>query len=187
MNVLTIFDHPRRDSFCGAVLDAFVQGLDEAGHKIEIADLRAEGFDPRLPPEDEPDWGNTAKVYSPAVLAEQARIERNDAIAFVFPVWWWSVPATTKGWIDRVWNNGWAYGTSSLSLKKARMFAVAASDAEQYAKRRYDDAMLTQLVTGILNYCGIEDAKLELLHGSTGQDVDRQNILKAASQIGRTF
>ena len=118
MNILVVFDHPRRDSFCGAVLDSFTAGLVRAGHRPEIADLRTEGFDPRLPVDDEPDWDDGDKVYSAAVLAEQARISRNDAIAFVFPVWWWSFPATTKGWIDRVWNNGWAYGGRKLALRR---------------------------------------------------------------------
>ena len=44
---------------------------------------------------------------------------RNDALAFVFPVWWWSLPATTKGWIDRVWSNGWAYGSRKLPHRSA--------------------------------------------------------------------
>ena len=43
-------------------------------------------------------------------IREMERIERNQAPVIVFPVWWWSMPAILKGWIDRVWNNGWAYG-----------------------------------------------------------------------------
>ena len=129
MNVLVVFDHPRRDSFCGAVLDSLLGGLRATGHAAEIADLRAEGFDPRLPPADEPDWEDADKVYSDAVLAEQARMLRNDALAFVFPVWWWSLPATTKGWIDRVWNNGWAYGARTLPHKRALLLGTAAGSA----------------------------------------------------------
>jgi NAD(P)H dehydrogenase (quinone) len=75
MKVLVVYDHPRRDSLSGAVLDAFVEGLTEAGHSADIADLYAEGFDPRMPLADEPDWDDDDKVYSDAVLAEQARIE----------------------------------------------------------------------------------------------------------------
>jgi len=88
LKILVVFDHPRRDSFCGAVLDAFAAGLAEAGHQPEIADLYREGFDPRMPPADEPDWHEPGKRYSDAVLAEQARMTRNEALAFVFPVWW---------------------------------------------------------------------------------------------------
>ena len=46
MRVLTVFAHPDRQSFCGAVLDRFTNGLTESGHDIEVADLYAEGFDP---------------------------------------------------------------------------------------------------------------------------------------------
>ncbi len=186
MKVLVVFDHPRRTSFCGAVLDGFVAGLAEADHAVEIADLRGEGFDPRLPPEDEPNWTGT-KVFSPAVLAEQARLERNEAVAFVFPVWWWSVPATTKGWIDRVWNDGWAYGSATLKLNKARMIALSAGTPESYAKRGYDAAMQTQLVTGVLSYCGIEDVGLSILHGSLEDDAAHARILAEARSLGRGF
>ena len=187
MNVLIVFDHPRRNGFCGAVLDSLVQGLQAAGHRTEIADLHAEGFDPRLDPEDEPDWNDPRKVYSPVVLAEQARIARNDALAFVFPVWWWSLPATTKGWIDRVWNHGWAYGDRKLPHRKALFLGVAASDADHYAKRGYDGAMDTQLVTGITQYCGIADSRQELLHGALGDEGDRLALLKRAKDLGRSF
>jgi putative NADPH-quinone reductase len=37
------------------------------------------------------------------------RIERNDATVMIFPVWWWSMPALMKSWVDRVWSNGCAY------------------------------------------------------------------------------
>jgi NAD(P)H dehydrogenase (quinone) len=159
VNVLVVFDHPRRDSFCGAVLDSLISGLTAAGHLTELADLRAEGFDPRLPPADEPDWNDADKVYSDVVLAEQARMMRNDALAFVFPVWWWSLPATTKGWIDRVWNNGWAYGDRKLKHKKALLLGTAAGSAESYAKRGCDQAMRIQIVTGMMEYCGITDSE----------------------------
>ena len=187
MKVLTVFDHPRRDSFCGAVLDRFVAGLGAGGHEAEIADLHAEGFDPRMPLADEPDWDDSDKRYSDAVLAEQARIARNDALAFVFPVWWWSTPAMTKGWIDRVWNNGWAYGTRKLPHSRALLIGTTSASAEAFAKRGYDRAIETQLVTGIMNYCGIQDADLRLMFEVT-DDADRRTAcLRDAGELGRTF
>ena len=93
MKILVVFCHPRRDSLTGAIADAFVEGASAAGHEIEFADLYGENFDPRLGEADEPDWGDQRKVYSPEVLAEMARVERNDALVFAFPVWWWSTPA----------------------------------------------------------------------------------------------
>jgi NAD(P)H dehydrogenase (quinone) len=187
LNVLVVFDHPRRASFCGAVLDSLVAGLVAAGHEPEIADLRAEGFDPRLPPEDEPDWNDADKVYSDAVLAEQARMMRNDALAFVFPVWWWSLPATTKGWIDRVWNNGWAYGARTLKHRKALLLGTAAGSAESYAKRGYDQAMRTQIVTGMMEYCGIPESELHLLFDVLDDRAARDHHLAKARNLGESY
>lgn len=187
MKVLVVFDHPRRDSFCGAVLDRFVAGLQEAGHQPEIADLRAEGFDPRLPVADEPDWDDGDKVYSAEVLAEQTRIARNDALAFVFPIWWWSFPATTKGWIDRVWNNGWAYGERKLPHAKALLIGTASGGAESYAKRGYDVAMRTQLLTGTMHYCGIKDASLEFFFDVMAGEETRGKLLARARELGHGF
>ena len=168
MKVLVVFDHPRRHSFCGAVLDELIAGLAEAGHEVEIADLHAQG-DPRMAEADEPDWNDPDKRYSAAVLAEQARIARNEVLAFVFPVWWWSLPAMLKGWIDRVWNNGWA--------------------VEDYQRRGYDEAMVTQLVTGIMNYCGIPEAELRLLYDVTdAAGAERRQVqLREVRALGRSL
>lgn len=187
MKILVVFDHPRRDSLCGAILDRFLAGLAEAGHTAELADLRREDFDPRMPVEDEPDWNDDNKVYGERVLAEQARMMRNEALAFVFPVWWWSFPATTKGWIDRVWNNGWAYGARKLPHKKALLIGVCAGSAEQFAKRGYDTAIRTQLVTGTMEYCGIKDSALHLLYEATDSDEIRARHLETAHRLGVNY
>ena len=164
MNVLIVFDHPRRNSLSGAVLGQFAEGLEEAGHTTEIADLHSEKFDPRMPHTDEPDLSGGTTTYSEAVQREQARVERNDAVAFIFPVWWWSVPAMTKGWIDRVWNSDWAYGKKKLTLDRALLVGLAATGAASFQKRGYTSAMETQLLVGVMNFCGIKNARLELLH-----------------------
>ncbi len=187
MNILVVFDHPRRDSLCGTLLDVFVEGLAQANHHAEIADLRAENFDPRLPPADEPDWDDSRKVYSPVVLAEQERILRNDAIAFIFPVWWWSFPATTKGWIDRVWNNGWAYGDAKIPLRKGLLIGACGGDQAQFAKRGYDKAIEVQLLTGMIDYCGIPEGELVLLYDLLSDDAVRQSAIARTRQLGRDY
>lgn len=188
MNVLCVLSHPRRDSLSGAVLDAFVAGLEEAGHASEIADLHAEGFDPVLRPDDEPDWNDGNKRYSDAVHREMARIDRNDAIALVFPVWWWSMPAMLKGWVDRVWNNGWAYGDRNLKGKRALALCIAGTDAAGYAKREYDRAIDIQIRIGIFQYCGIEDSRLHMLYGSiSGDPAITASIVADARRIGRDY
>ena len=100
MRILVVFAHPKRDSFTGRILDSFVAGLEQAGHVAEVADLYSEGFQPLLVPEDYAQWED--RPMPADVLREQARVERSEGIALVFPVWWWSMPAILKGWFDRV-------------------------------------------------------------------------------------
>jgi NAD(P)H dehydrogenase (quinone) len=187
VNVLVIFSHPRRNSFCGAVMDSFLAGLAAAGHEAEVADLHAEGFDPRMIEADEPDWDDPDKRYSSAVLAEQARISRNDAMAFVFPVWWWSIPAMLKGWVDRVWNNGWAYGSMTLPHRRALLIGTASGTSATYDERQYGTAMQTQLLVGIMHYCGIAAADLELMFDVMDAAEIRKRHLARAHELGETF
>jgi NAD(P)H dehydrogenase (quinone) len=187
MNVLVVLCHPRRDSLTGAIADAVVEGLEAAGHEPELADLYREGFDPRLDEPDEPDWGNVGKVYSERVQAEMARVERHQAIILVFPIWWWSMPAMLKGWIDRVWNKDWAYGAAELHHRRALAIGLSASDTPTYAKRGYDTSIETQIVTGIFNYCGIEDARFVYLHHSTDGGERPAEMIAEARGLGATF
>ncbi len=191
MKVLVVICHPRRDSLTGALADAFVEGLEGAGHGAEIADLYAENFDPLLQPADEPNYHDPSKIYSPEVQAEMARIERNDAIVMFFPVWWWSLPAMLKGWIDRVWNHGWAYGwegeKASLPTQKTLMVALAGSPREDYEKRGFDNAMDIQLRVGIANYCGIAEARIEILYDTLNKDAPFDAMIERAHSLGGSF
>ncbi|MFQ1702876.1 NAD(P)H-dependent oxidoreductase [Loktanella agnita] len=107
MHVLTILDHPDQNSFNSAVAKEFCAGAEGAGHTTELADLHAENFDPRWSMVDVS--GDNSGHAPSDVLVEQERIGRADAIGFVFPLFWWGMPAMTKGWIDRGWSWGWAY------------------------------------------------------------------------------
>jgi putative NADPH-quinone reductase len=83
VHVLVVFAHPKRQSFTGRLLESFVQGIEEAGHDVEIADLYSEGFQPLLVPDDYAQWHD--RPMPDDVLREQARVDRSDAIALVFP------------------------------------------------------------------------------------------------------
>lgn len=116
-----------------------------SGHDVEIADLHAENFDPRMPVADEPDYGDPGKIYSKEVRDEMARIERNDAIAMFFPIWWWSAPVMLKGWIDWVWNYGWGDTKAHIALDKALIVALGGSPQEDFASGGYDKLLDTQM------------------------------------------
>lgn len=187
MKIFLVVAHPRQGSLTHQAASAFARAAAAGGHEVETADLVAEDFDPVLREPDEPDWADPARVYSPAVRAEMARIERNEATVMLFPVWWWSVPAVLKGWIDRVWNNGWAYGSATYPHRRALMIAIAGNTEESFRKRGYDEAMKVQLETGVLRYCGVEEARLEILYGALEGPGEAQDIVRRAHDLGAAF
>jgi NAD(P)H dehydrogenase (quinone) len=185
--VLLVLAHPRRGSLTGQVADRFATSLAAAGHVVECADLVSEGFDPVLRVPDEPDWTNPDKMYSQAVLREMERIHRNDATVMIFPVWWWSMPAILKGWIDRVWNHGFAYGARTYPHRRVWLIGVAGNKHEDYIKRQYDRAMQTALFEGVLRYCGVADPRLEILYGAIEGPQFPPEILERAESLARSF
>lgn len=187
LRTLLVLAHARRSSLTRQVADAFVAAAEAKGHEFEWADLAAEGFDPVLREADEPDWDDGDKVYSAAVQAEMRRVERNEATVMIFPVYWWSMPALMKGWIDRVWNNGWAYGKRKFPQRRAWMIGVAGGTEAAFTKRGYDSAMQTQLDVGILDYCGVAERRLQLLYGSIEGAPHPAEILRQARALGAEF
>lgn len=187
MKILLVVAHSRPGSLTHAVARTFAEAAGAAGHGVEWADLAAEGFDPVLREADEPDWDDRSKVYSGEVQAEMARIARNEATVMVYPVWWWSMPALMKGWIDRVWNHGWAYGGgATYPHARVDMLAVAGGTQASFAKRGYDQAMVVQLETGILRYCGLAEPRLHMLYDSFEEE-GRRALLAAAAALGREY
>jgi len=186
MKVLLVVSHPRPTSLTHAAAGALAQGLREAGHGVTLADLYREGFDPVLREPDEPDW-NAEKTYSDAAEREMERIRAHDGVALVFPLWWWSMPAMLKGWIDRVWNRGFAYGPRNLAGKKGLMVALTADDEAGLAKRGYREAIRVSLEVGVLDYCGIEDGRLAFLTGSLDGAERQAALLEEARRLGRDW
>ena len=191
MRNLVVISHPDTSSLTHAVADSVANGLREAdpSASVEIADLAAEGFDPRETARDLAVHLQTA-TPAPDILAEQARIDRADRLVLVYPVYWWSFPALLKGWIDRVFTNGWAYGYGEGGRKKLRrlevvLIAVAGADAGTYARHGYFGAMRTQIDHGIFDYCGARVVRHELLLESHGES-QRVN-LDLAHSLGRSL
>ncbi|WP_338496585.1 NAD(P)H oxidoreductase [Streptomyces sp. SJL17-4] len=167
-HTLLVLAHPRTDSLTAQVAARLHARLKDEGGTVDVLDLYAEGFDPALRPEDEPDWENREKVYSPEVHAHMDRILAADDIVVVFPVWWFTPPAILKGWIDRVWNYGFAYGRSRprLAGKRLLWLALMGGTSEEIEQLGMTDALGLMLVTGIAKYCGLPDASLRVLHGT---------------------
>ncbi|CAA9270608.1 MAG: NAD(P)H oxidoreductase YrkL @ Putative NADPH-quinone reductase (modulator of drug activity B) @ Flavodoxin 2 [uncultured Arthrobacter sp.] len=191
MHILTVYSHPTREHFPAAVLDAFVEGVVQAGHTAEVADLQAENFDPRFTAADHAHfWGGPRPADA---IQEATRVEAADAIALVFPVYWWSFPALLKGWIDRVFTAGWAYSVDPetttrglLGDKPIILIGIGGMRDGTYDKYGYRTAMETQIDVGIFGFVGLTDVETHLLLDVEG-DVNaerRADLLVRARAIG---
>lgn len=168
MRALIIVVHPDPASLTHAVAESIADGLREAGHEPEFADLTAEGFDPRFGSADL--LVQRTKAPPPDdVAAEQRRINAADALVLVFPIYWWSMPALLKGWIDRVFANGWAFEFGSEGLTKklrhldVHLVGLGGADRPTWDRHGYTEAMHRQIDHGIFDYCGARVLTSELM------------------------
>ncbi|WP_324014441.1 NAD(P)H oxidoreductase [Microbacterium sp. JZ37] len=164
MHALVVVAHPRRDSLTAATAARVRDTLCAEGSTVDVLDLYAEGFDPSLRTADEPDWADHTKEYSAEVRAHMARIAAADLVVVVFPVWWFGLPAIAKGWVDRVWNRGFAYEPSTLHGTRMLWIGLAGASSAYYARHGFDTALDVQLRVGISEFCGIRDARVHLIY-----------------------
>ena len=110
--------------------------------------------------------------------------------AIVFPLFWWGMPAMTKGWVDRVWSWGWAYDQlddPDISLQRPRsgvLLVPAGARSDEMEQRGYTAALQTDWIEGTFGYFGFSPRKLELLNGSTGSLERRKALLERSYNIG---
>lgn len=173
MNVLVVYAHPRCGSFTHRVLQRFLEGLGMAGHRIDLVDLYAEGFDPVMSAA-EYERESKARLNEPLrddVARQHARLAAADAVAFVFPLWWSDCPAILKGWFDRVYTVGHAYlhqegVAAGLGLKKGLALVTAGHTETELRDGGYIAALEAVLLRDRMTNVGIGNPELVLLAGT---------------------
>ncbi|GKX61230.1 NAD(P)H-dependent oxidoreductase [Leminorella grimontii] len=191
MHALIVVSHPINTSLTHGSADAIARGIAEVNpdNTSEIVDLTQEGFNPVFSAADMAAFQLTGAI-PPDVAAEQARIDSADALVLVFPVYWWSMPGIMKGWIDRVFSNGWAYEETAdgnvvkkLGRLPVHLVALGAAGQRTYEKHGFSDAFNAQIAHGIFDYCGARVVTSEmLLMPELGTP---EACLEAAFEIGR--
>lgn len=174
MHVLIVLTHPDPESLTASVARDIAEGLSHT-HSVEMADLSSEGFAPAFTMEDLRAYRLEAPLPAD-VEQEQDRVNRADAIVFVYPIYWWGIPSLLKGWIERVFSNGWAWGTGNeddaqgkaLAGKRIHLVGLGASNLERYERRGFLDAMHTSINEGTFGYCSAPVTSSRILHGSEG-------------------
>lgn len=108
MQALVVYCHPNPQSYTAGIRDAVVAKLMAAGAGVEVIDLYGEGFQPVLTQEDLACYEEVGENCR-EIASHAAAIGRADTLIFVYPTWWYGLPAMLKGWLDRVFVPGVAF------------------------------------------------------------------------------
>ncbi|MBN2092309.1 NAD(P)H-dependent oxidoreductase [candidate division KSB1 bacterium] len=197
MHLYIVFAHPSQKSFTFQVLNAFIRGVENAGHTYQIGDLYAMNFQTDLDAEQHArETGMNPDAPVPDdVKIEQDKIESADGLVFIYPVWWSDCPAKLKGWFDRVWTLGYAYSyengehaQSKIRTEKALVICPAGHPVDYLEKIGIAESMRHVMVQDRLLGVGIKSASMEILGGMvTNDETIRQQNLRRAYQLGREF
>jgi NAD(P)H dehydrogenase (quinone) len=126
-----IFAHPKPRSFTASVADAYAEACAALGHEVFRRDLYGMGFDPRLAACELP----FSTDFKPGadVLAERILLKPCDVFVLVYPLWLNTPPAVMKGYLERVFGFGFAYGGDGHSynplLKGKKLITFSSSGA----------------------------------------------------------
>ncbi|WP_422506480.1 NAD(P)H-dependent oxidoreductase [Stenotrophomonas sp. GZD-301] len=187
MNVLLVHAHPEPTSLNGALRDFSVARLQQAGHTVQVSDLYAMRWKAPLDADDHVGRDPAAPFHasldsrqayangrqSADIAAEQDKLRWADAVILQFPLWWFSMPAILKGWVDRVYAYGFAYGVGehsdrhwgdrygegAMSGKRAMLVVTTGGWASHYGPRGINgpiDDLLFPIQHGILFYPGFD-------------------------------
>jgi NAD(P)H dehydrogenase (quinone) len=213
VKTLIVYAHPEPRSLNGSLKDLAVETLEAAGHQVRVSDLYAMKWKATV---DAADFGPEdagplqvplasgrafdAGTLTADVLAEQEKLRWADMIIFQFPLWWYSMPAILKGWVDRVFSFHFAYGVGehsatrygerfgegTLAGRRALLSVTAGGPESHYAARGINgpiDDLLFPIQHGILYYPGIEVLPPFVLYGADRMTAeDYPDVAKAWQQ-----
>ncbi|MFJ3646390.1 NAD(P)H-dependent oxidoreductase [Streptomyces murinus] len=196
MKVFIVHAHPERRSLNGALTDLAVETLTGAGHEVRVSDLYAMRWKSTV---DAADFGPAAsdplavvpdsgRAYESGALAADIRAEQEklrwaDTVILQFPLWWYTMPAILKGWVDRVFTYGFGYGVGehsdtrygdrfgegALQGKRAMLSLTVGGPEGHYSDRGINgpiDDLLFPIQHGILFHPGMAVLPPFVLYGA---------------------
>lgn len=179
MKVLIVHAHPEPQSFTAALRDLARETLQGQGHEVRVSDLYAMNWNPVASAADfteraNPDYlvyaleqreGVKGGQLAADIQAELDKLLWADLLILNFPLYWFSVPAMLKGWIDRVLVSGVCYGgkrfydQGGLAGKRALVSLTLGGREHMFGEGAIHgplEDMLRPLLRGTLAYVGLQ-------------------------------
>lgn len=186
MNILYVYAHPNPTSFNHLLKEKGCDVLKTATHHLMISDLYADHFNAVASFSD----FNLAEI-TPDIAKEIEKIKWADHIIFQFPLWWFSVPAILKGWLDRVLVKGFAYDTQKvfanglLQGKTSSLIVTTQSPEEAYQITGVHGASIESFLHPLqhtLRFVGIKTLSSFIVYGAFDIDEPRCAAILARYQ-----
>ncbi|QZT36099.1 NAD(P)H-dependent oxidoreductase [Halosquirtibacter xylanolyticus] len=158
MRNLIIYTHFNNESFTKAVVTKMEQELLNAKQEVELIDLYKDKFNPVLDLQDFNYSFNGGDIPKD-VKAYQETISKADNLIFVFPLWWWQMPAILKGFFDKVFTQGFAFEYTSegpkglLKEKKIDIVINTGSNEAHLFGSKSAESLEHYFNSGLLGYC----------------------------------
>ena len=219
MKYLIVHAHPEPRSLTASLKNVAVKELEAQGHEVKVSDLYSMNWKAvvthddfkQLPQDDRLSVVFASKEgYSTGQLTDDVKQEQEkllwaDTVIFTFPLWWFSMPAILKGWIDRVYSCGFAYGVGEhnekrwgdrygegiFAGKRAMLLITAGGLEQQYSGRGINGPMedlLFPINHGLLYYPGFSVLPPFVVHGTINVTEERfQEVSSSLRELLRTI
>jgi putative NADPH-quinone reductase len=158
MDVIVVVAHPDPNSFNQAIAATAVNALEATGHTVTVVDLYQEELCAAMSQEERRAYHGDQPILDGTVERHADLVKRADALVFVYPTWWSSMPAVMKGWLDRVMVPGVAFDIderkriSRRLTNVRRLVGISTYGASwMYVKAMHDNGRRTLLRTLRLN------------------------------------
>ena len=194
MKAHIVFAHPNVQSYNGQLRNTAIQTLEANGWTVSVSDLYQIKFKAAADEDDfkslyqedffdlqlEQQAAIKNKTFSEDILLEQQLLSEADLIVLQFPLWWYSMPALLKGYIDRVFSMGWAYGgVQALAGKK--VLVCMTTGAPEFAwteeKRGTIKDIFKHLFVGTFGLCGLQPVEPFIAYGAKRQTEEEKMIM----------
>ncbi|KAF6570887.1 NAD(P)H-dependent oxidoreductase [Paenibacillus sp. SEL3] len=188
--ILVIQGNPVAGSYGEALAQSYVKGAKAAGAEVRLLQLSALDFNPNLL------GGYRNKLpLEPDLIQAQESIKWAEHLVFVFPIWWGSLPALMKGFIDRTIMPGFAFkyqkGKSlpDKLLKGRTARLITTMDGPHWYYRFFQGQPGHRMMKdSTLHLCGVKPVRsttIDLMNKLSDQQ--RNDWLSKVEQLGRNM
>lgn len=188
-----IYAHPWEGSYNHAILTSIISDLEDKKERYQVIDLYKDGFNPAYSAEELKLFNKGETPYK-LVKEYQQTLSQATELLFIFPVWWFDVPAILKGFIEKVMLSGFAYEedekghlTGLLAhIKKTTVISTSTAD-KKYLEHEGGNAIQGVFINRTLADIGIKNEHTQWINFSkvnlTTDENRKQFLLDIPKQI----